>query len=69
MPVLSHVDFRVVVFEERPEFCTKERFPTAVDTVLGDFANIGEKIEIKPCDYVVIMTGAIWRTGRSSPRR
>lgn len=56
VPVLSHVDFRVVVFEERPEFCTKERFPTAVDTVLGDFANIGEKIEIKPCDYVVIMT-------------
>lgn len=56
VPVLSHVGFRTVVFEERPEFCTAERFPTAADTVLGDFARVGDKIQIQPHDYVVIMT-------------
>ena len=56
VPAISHVGFRTVVFEERAEFCTPERFPTAVDTVLGDFSNIYDKIRIEPHDYVIIMT-------------
>lgn len=56
VPVLTHVGFRTVVFEERPEFCTTARFPTAAETVLGEFAKVGEKIQIQPQDYVVIMT-------------
>lgn len=56
VPVLSHLNFRTVVFEERPEFATAELFPTAAGTVVGEFANIGEKIQIQPCDYAVIMT-------------
>lgn len=56
VPALSHVGFRVAVFEERAEFCTPERFPTAVDTILGDFSNVFDKVQILPHDYVIIMT-------------
>ena len=56
VPTISHVGFRTVVFEERAEFCTPERFPTAEETILGDFSNIYEKISIQPQDYVIIMT-------------
>lgn len=56
VPVLEHVGFRCVVYEDRPDFATREHFPTAFDLVLGDFAAIGERITIGPRDNAVIMT-------------
>ena len=56
VPVLSHLNFRTVVFEERQEFCNAACFPTAAETILGDFSHIGEKIQLKPEDYAIIMT-------------
>lgn len=55
-PVLTHVDFRCVIFEDRPEFCTHELFPTAEQLILGDFQNIAEKVSLTEHDYVVVMT-------------
>ena len=57
VPVLSKVGFRVVVFEDRPEFSTPELFPSAAEIVRGDFKDIrGSGVEITPRDYVVVMT-------------
>lgn len=52
----SLLDFHVVVFEDREEFLTEERFPKAGELVLG---NIKENLENYPIDensYIVIVT-------------
>ncbi len=57
VPVLSKVGFRVVLFEDRPEFSTPELFPTAAEIIRGDFKDIkGSGVDITPKDYVVVMT-------------
>lgn len=57
VPVLSKVGFRVVVFEDRPEFSTPELFPTAAEIIRGDFKDIkGSGVELTSRDYVVVMT-------------
>ena len=56
VPVLSHIGFRCLVFEDREAFMTEELFPDAEERVLGDTRNISANISIKSNDYVVIMT-------------
>ena len=56
VPVLAHVGFSTVVFEDRPEFCTKELFPDAVRLVQGDFKKISDQISLTDRDYAVIVT-------------
>ena len=56
VPLLKSVDFRPVVFDCRPEFATKERFPDAEAVIVGDFDNIATSLELKHDDYIVIMT-------------
>jgi xanthine dehydrogenase accessory factor len=55
-PVLTGVGFRCVIFDSRPEYVTRELFPTACELIIGDFAKIGASIQITPNDYVVIVT-------------
>ena len=56
VPVLTHVGFRCVVMEDRPEFASAELFPDAERIVLGDFRNIAEYFTIGSEDYVCVMT-------------
>lgn len=56
VPVIEHVGFRTVVFDDREQFASKSLFPHAVETIVGDFNHLHAHIELKPCDYVVIMT-------------
>jgi xanthine dehydrogenase accessory factor len=56
VPLLSRLDFRCVVFEDRKEFAGRELFPDAVDIVLGNFERIGDSVGLKKDDYVVILT-------------
>ena len=56
VPVLSHVGFSVVLYEDRENFARKELFPDAVETILGEFTDIQEKITAGQGDYAVIMT-------------
>ncbi|MCD8036048.1 MAG: XdhC family protein [Clostridiales bacterium] len=53
-PLLSHLDFRVVIYEERRELA--EAFPEGNTVIIGDFNDIDKNIEMKPEDYAVIMT-------------
>jgi len=56
VPVLSHIGFSVVLYEDRQNFAIKELFPDAEDIILGDFTEIAEKITVGMADYAVIMT-------------
>ena len=56
VPVLTHVGFRCVVLDDRPEFASKALFPTAEQVILGDFHNISASVTIDSEDYVCIMT-------------
>ena len=56
VPVLAHLDFSVVVYEDRENFAREELFPGADGIVLHDFAKISERIAVSDMDYVVIMT-------------
>lgn len=56
VPVLSHVGFRVCVFDDRESFAKPENYPQAEKVIFGSFLNIKEKFEITGDDYVVIMT-------------
>lgn len=55
-PLLSHIDFDTVVFDDREEFANAERFPSASRVVLGDFNSISRYVSISERDYIVIMT-------------
>ena len=56
VPVLSHVGFRCVAMDDRPDFADKALFPSAEDVKLIDFEHIYDYIEIGPEDYVCVMT-------------
>lgn len=56
IPLLTHVGFSVTIFEERADFCTPQRFPTAEACVLGSYQEVGRYLTIGPADYVVILT-------------
>jgi xanthine dehydrogenase accessory factor len=56
VPVLHKLDFRCVIFEDRPEFTDPALFPYAADIVLGSFSDIQKSITLKANDYVVVLT-------------
>ena len=61
VPLLSRLDFRCVVFDDREEFLRKELFPQAEKLVLGDFEHIEKSLALTERDYAVIITrGHIW---------
>lgn len=55
-PLLSHLGFRVCVFDNREAFARTENFPGAYRVVCGDFKDIFSKISITKDDYAIIMT-------------
>ncbi len=56
VPLLAHIGFRCVVFEDRADFARPELFPGVSEVILGDFADIGAHIRLTENDYIVIMT-------------
>ena len=56
VPVLAGVGFRVVVYDDRPEFADPALFPAAEETLCGDFLALEQRVQVTADDYVVIMT-------------
>ena len=56
VPVLAHVGFRCVAMDDRPEFASRELFPSAEEVLLIDFQRVADYVAIGPEDYVCIMT-------------
>lgn len=54
--LLCTVGFRPVVFDDRPRFATRERFPQADQVICGDFTRIGDYLTVGAEDFVVVMT-------------
>lgn len=56
VPVLSHLDFRCIVLEDRPEFATRELFPNAAEIKLVNLEDVREMEQITAADYIVVLT-------------
>lgn len=56
VPVLTHVGFRCVALDDRPEFASNNLFPDAEQVMLIDFKNIEKYITITENDAACIMT-------------
>ena len=54
--MLSAVDFRCVVLEDREEFCSRELFPEAWDVRKIRYDRILEEMDIREEDFVCVMT-------------
>jgi xanthine dehydrogenase accessory factor len=54
--IASMLNFDVIVFDDRPTFASRERFPWACDVICEGFGRIAERVEILAHDYVVIVT-------------
>jgi xanthine dehydrogenase accessory factor len=55
-PILCHLDFRCVIFDDREEFTRPELFPEDCHVIRGDFENIGAFLSLTEKDYVVVVT-------------
>ncbi len=56
VPVIEHVGFRPVVYEDREAFASPGLFPRGVKTIVGPFSEVGSKLTVTDKDYIVIMT-------------
>lgn len=56
VPAIAAVDFRPVVYDDRPEFADPAVFPQAEQVLCGSFLKLQENVTVTPDDYVVIMT-------------
>ena len=55
-PLLAHLDFSVVVLENRAEFARPELFPGVLAVKLTDFSTFAAEVELCARDAIVIMT-------------
>lgn len=56
VPVLSHLDFRCIVLEDRAEFASRELFPGVADTRLVNFESVLDIETVTPDDYIIVLT-------------
>lgn len=56
VPLLSHLNFRCVVMDDREEFANSRVFPTAKKTIVGNLQHLSDFVRITDRDYVCIMT-------------
>ena len=56
VPVLASVGFRVVVYDNRPDFAVPARYPQAERVIFGDYLDISAHLTLRADDYVCIMT-------------
>lgn len=56
VPMLAAVGFRCVVMDDREQFANRTLFPQADRIILGEFDRIEEYVELRPSDYVCVMT-------------
>ena len=61
VPLLTRLEFRCVVFDDREEFTRRELFPDAAIIIQGEFSCIEKYLRLESGDYAVIVTrGHLW---------
>jgi len=56
VPLANHVDFRVVVIDDREEFADPQRFPDASEVIQMEFKGAVKRLPIDRASYMVIVT-------------
>ncbi|MBS5522189.1 MAG: XdhC family protein [Clostridiales bacterium] len=56
VPVISNLEFKTIVYEDRKEFCNAKLFPGVHKVIYGEFLKISEEITLTGRDFVIIMT-------------
>lgn len=56
VPLLRTVNFRPVVFDDRPNYADAAAFPAAEAVICGDFRNIEASLPLFAGDYTAVMT-------------
>ena len=56
VPLLSRLEFRCVVFDDRKEYAQAKLFPAALKVIKGNFTRIGRHLKFQDDDFVVIVT-------------
>lgn len=56
VPVLARLDFRVTVYDSRPQIANAARFPEADAIILGTYDDIFSSICLTEEDYAILMT-------------
>jgi xanthine dehydrogenase accessory factor len=54
--IASMLKFDVTVYDDRPSFANRERFPDAKEVICESFERTGELAAMRPADYAVIVT-------------
>jgi xanthine dehydrogenase accessory factor len=54
--LLTRLDFRCAVYDDRAEFADPALFEPGVETICHSFASIGDKITLTAADYCIILT-------------
>lgn len=55
-PLAKMIGFRVVVIDDREEFCNSERFPRADELLVMPFTEVFDRITVSPSSYLAILT-------------
>lgn len=55
-PVLVHLGFSVVLYEDREQFSDPALFPGVIDIITAPYTEMSSRIKVAPEDYIVIMT-------------
>lgn len=55
-PVLVHLGFSVVLYEDREQFSDPALFPGVKDIITAPYSEMSSRIKVTPEDYIVIMT-------------
>ena len=52
----KEVGFRVTALDDRPDYASKERFPSSDDVVCADFADLATTLRVGPSGFIVVAT-------------
>ncbi len=55
-PLAKMIGFRVLVLDDRAEFCNRERFPLADELLVAPFAEVLDRLVLTPSSYLAILT-------------
>lgn len=55
-PLAKMIGLRLIVADDRPEFCNSERFPQADELIVMPFTEIFDRITVSPSSYLAIIT-------------
>ncbi|MDR0350080.1 MAG: XdhC family protein, partial [Coriobacteriales bacterium] len=56
VPMAAMAEFSVVVYDDRPSFANKQRFPEADKVICDGFTQLFKRLHIRETDYVVVVT-------------